>query len=131
MVTINAGLLLTPDLAVTDPYVKGAAEMYGYGVFVTVDLEFLAKAHICTYEDVAAFGRYLCFNKSILQHEDAVKLSQTLDPSDPCPSQPSPPAHGDYGRREIIKQRIRNRKLEELMEDFDRGIEMQSLDQNI
>nr|DAD36616.1 TPA_asm: hypothetical protein HUJ06_007257 [Nelumbo nucifera] len=84
MVTINAGLLTGPELSITNPYLKGAAEMYEDGVFVTVDLKFLVDAHICVYEDISSYGRYLCFNHVINRPEDAVKLDQMLTrPSSP------------------------------------------------
>lgn len=75
MVCINAGLLTGgPDLTITNPYLKGAAEMYEDGVFVTVDLDFLVDAHISVFENIASFGRYLCFNHVIKTNDDAVKL---------------------------------------------------------
>ncbi|XP_060207615.1 cinnamoyl-CoA reductase-like SNL6 [Lycium barbarum] len=108
MVSINAGLLMTPDLTVTNPYMKGAAEMYEDGVFVTVDLDFLVEAHICVYEEISTYGRYLCFNHIINQTEDAVKLANTLSP------QPSSPQSSENDTR-IIQQRISNKKLHKLM----------------
>lgn len=85
MVSINAGLVMGPDLTVTNPYLKGAAEMYEDGVFVTVDLDYLVEAHICVYEDISTYGRYLCFNHIINQNEDAIKLAKMLSslPSSP------------------------------------------------
>ena len=39
MVSINGGFLMAPPhLTIKNPYLKGAAEMYEDGVFVTVDL---------------------------------------------------------------------------------------------
>jgi hypothetical protein len=81
MVSINAGLMMVPDLSITNPYLKGAAEMFEDGVFVTVDLDFLADAHICVYEDISSYGRYLCFNHVINQSEDALKLGKLLTPA--------------------------------------------------
>ena len=81
MVTINAGLLMAHDLSIKSPYLRGAAEMYEDGVFVTVDLDFLVNAHICVYEDVSSYGRYLCFNRIINTHDDAVKLARKLTPT--------------------------------------------------
>ncbi|KAJ9547508.1 hypothetical protein OSB04_020051 [Centaurea solstitialis] len=82
MVSINAGLLLIPDLTITHPYLKGAAEMYEDGVFVTVDLKFLVDSHICVFEEVSAYGRYLCFNHVINCNKDAVTLAHILLPPD-------------------------------------------------
>lgn len=80
MVCINAGLLLSPDLSITSPYLKGAADMYEDGVFVTVDLNFLVDAHICVFEDVSTYGRYLCFNHAINCNENEIKLAKLLYP---------------------------------------------------
>lgn len=82
MVSINGGLLMSPDLTISHPYLKGAAEMYEDGVFVTVDLRFLVDAHICVFEDVSSYGRYLCFNQVINCNNDAIKLAHKLLPSD-------------------------------------------------
>lgn len=81
MVSINAGLVMSHDLSIKNPYLRGAAEMYEDGVFVTVDLEFLVDAHICVYEDVSSYGRYLCFNHIINTQDDAVQLARKLTPA--------------------------------------------------
>lgn len=87
MVTVNAGLLLGGlDLSVTNPYLKGAAEMYEDGLLVTVDLDYLIDAHICVWEDGSSYGRYLCFNHAITQQEDAIKLAQMLAPGTAPPT---------------------------------------------
>ncbi|GKV10677.1 hypothetical protein SLEP1_g22007 [Rubroshorea leprosula] len=83
MVSVNGGLVMDSDLSISNPYLKGAAEMYEDGVFVTVDLNFLVDAHICVFEDVSSFGRYLCFNNVISHPEDAIKLASMLTPSAP------------------------------------------------
>ncbi|KAF5759698.1 putative cinnamoyl-CoA reductase [Helianthus annuus] len=115
MVTINAGLLLSPDLTITHPYLKGAAEMYEDGVFVTVDLKFLVDSHICVFEDVSAYGRYLCFNRVVNCNEDAVKLAQILLPPDVSSLPPSI----TVGESRMVPQRISNKKLNKLMVNFD------------
>ncbi|CAN4099782.1 unnamed protein product [Withania somnifera] len=122
MVTINSGLLMGPELTITNPYLKGAAEMYEGGVFVTVDLDFLVDAHICVYEEIAAYGRYLCFNHIINQTQDALNLAQMLSP---LPSTPHQSLENDT---RIIQQRISNKKLNKLMVDF-KGCQTQ-MDQN-
>ncbi|XP_057510547.1 cinnamoyl-CoA reductase-like SNL6 isoform X1 [Actinidia eriantha] len=114
MVCINAGLLVGPDLSITNPYLKGAAEMYEDGVFVTVDLNFLVDAHICVFEDVSSYGRYLCFNHVIHCNKDAVRLAQMLTPAIPQPQK------YDQDRR-MIQQRISNKKLNKLLVDFESG----------
>ena len=92
MVSINAGLLLAgAQLSPSSPYLKGAPEMYESGVLVTVGLQYLVDAHICVFENSAAFGRYICFNHTITQPEDALKLAQLLDPS----SKPCSPSRSD------------------------------------
>ncbi|XP_031098152.1 cinnamoyl-CoA reductase-like SNL6 [Ipomoea triloba] len=118
MVSVNAGLVVSPDLTITNPYLKGAAEMYEDGVFVTVDLDFLVDAHVCVYEDVSTYGRYLCFNHTINHTAEAAKLAQTLNPS---------PSHLPRCEDEtkIIEQRISNKKLNKVMVDFDRRSHVQ------
>lgn len=113
MVSVNAGLLMGPDLSITNPYMKGAAEMYEDGVLVTVDVDFLVDAHICVFEDVSSYGRYLCFNNIINRSEDAVELARKL-----TPSAPSYPKSQDQDDMMIIQQRISNKKMNKLMVDF-------------
>ncbi|XP_058085408.1 cinnamoyl-CoA reductase-like SNL6 [Magnolia sinica] len=110
MVSINAGLLSGLDLSISNPYLKGAAEMYEDGVFVTVDVKFLADAHICVFEDPSTYGRYLCFNRLINRPEDAVKLAQMF-----TPAMPHPPTCEDFP---IFQQRISDKKLRKLIVDF-------------
>ncbi|GLT73972.1 hypothetical protein SLA2020_457970 [Shorea laevis] len=118
MVSVNGGLVMDSDLSISNPYLKGAAEMYEDGVFVTVDLNFLVDAHICVFEDVSSFGRYLCFNNVISRPEDAIKLASML-----TPSAPSLPQSYEENKR-IIQQRISNKKLNKLMVDFEsQGLE--------
>ncbi|XP_024960672.1 cinnamoyl-CoA reductase-like SNL6 [Cynara cardunculus var. scolymus] len=117
MVSINAGLLLSPDLTITHPYLKGAAEMYEDGVFVTVDLKFLVDSHICVFEQVSAYGRYLCFNHVINCNKDAVKLAHILLPPDVSSLPPSM----TVGESRMVPQRISNKKLNKLMVDFESG----------
>ncbi|KAB1215984.1 Tetraketide alpha-pyrone reductase 1 [Morella rubra] len=115
MVSINAGLMMGPELSISNPYLKGAAEMYEDGVFVTVDLNFLVDAQICVFEAISSYGRYLCFNHVINRHEDALKLAQMLTPS--APTLP----HSYEEDMRIIQQRISNKKLNQLMVDFETG----------
>lgn len=81
MVTVNSGLLIGPDLTIRHPYLKGAAEMYEDGVLVTVDLNFLVDAHVCVFEDISTYGRYLCFNHVINRPDNALKLAKILMPT--------------------------------------------------
>lgn len=80
MVSINGGLVMGPDVTISNPYLKGAAEMYEDGVMASVDLRFYVDAHICVFEDVSSYGRYLCFNHVINCNEDAMKLARMLLP---------------------------------------------------
>ncbi|EXB64916.1 Bifunctional dihydroflavonol 4-reductase/flavanone 4-reductase [Morus notabilis] len=122
MVSINAGLLMGPQLSISNPYLKGAAEMYEDGLFVTVDLNFLVDAHICAFEDVSSYGRYLCFNHVINRPEDALQLARKLTPSSP------PPPQSYEEDKRIFQQRISNKKLNKIMVDFQRG--SQEIEQN-
>ncbi|KAK8639969.1 hypothetical protein V6N13_138335 [Hibiscus sabdariffa] len=114
MVSINAGMLMGPHLSITNPYLKGAAEMYECGTFVTVDLDFLVDAHICVFEDVSSYGRYLCFNHAVTSHEDAIRLARLLTPSAPSPT---PQSYEEAAM--MIQQRLSNKKLNKLMVDFE------------
>ncbi|KAJ0053349.1 hypothetical protein Pint_03456 [Pistacia integerrima] len=114
MVSINGGLLMSPDLSIKNPYLKGAAEMYEDGVFVTVDINFLVDSHICVFEDVSSYGRYLCFNSVVNHPEDAFKLASMLTPSAPS----LPPSSYEQETR-IIQPRISCKKLNKLMMEFE------------
>nr|APG32496.1 putative cinnamoyl-CoA reductase 1 [Freesia hybrid cultivar] len=114
MVSVNAGLVTGPDLSPSTPYLKGTPEMYEDGVLVTVGVKFLVDSLICVYECPTAFGRYLCFDHVICRPEDAVKFSQMLTPSAPCP-----PQSNDL---RVIQQRIQNKKLNKAMLEYASGI---------
>lgn len=113
MVTVNAGLLVGPDLSIRHPYLKGAAEMYQDGVLVTVDLNFLVDAHVYVFEDISTYGRYLCFNHVINRPENAIKLAKTL--------MPSASVHSKSFQEDdkLIQQRISNKKLKNLILEFE------------
>ncbi|XP_010695556.2 cinnamoyl-CoA reductase-like SNL6 [Beta vulgaris subsp. vulgaris] len=113
MVTINAGLLVGSDLSIRHPYLKGAAEMYQDGVLVTVDLNFLLDAHIHVFEDISTYGRYLCFNNVINRPENAIKLAKILMPSASVQAQ----SFQEDGK--MIQQRISNKKLKEVLVEFE------------
>lgn len=115
MVSINGGLLMGQHLTITNPYLKGAAEMYENGVLVTVDLKFLVDAHICVFEDNSAYGRYLCFNRVINCNRDALELARMLSPSS---------AHVATSEDDttVYQQRITNKKLNKLVVDFDTNL---------
>ncbi|KAK0593077.1 hypothetical protein LWI29_030411 [Acer saccharum] len=114
MVSINGGLMMSPDLNITNPYLKGAAEMYEDGLFVTVDLNYFVDAHICVFEDVSSYGRYLCFNQIINCNQHAVKLAHSLLP----PSEKNSTAISMEDTK-VRQQRISNKKLNKLMVNFD------------
>ncbi|CAA2999289.1 cinnamoyl- reductase-like SNL6 [Olea europaea subsp. europaea] len=116
MVSINAGLLMHPNLSIKDPYLLGAAEMFKDGVFVAVDLGFLVDAHICVFEDSSSYGRYLCFNRVLNCSKDVVKLSSMLLPSS------SPLGLEDEG---VHEQKISSQKLSKLMVDFNSELQME------
>lgn len=91
MVAVNAGLILAgPELSPSHPYLKGAPQMYDEGVLVAVKLKFLVDAHISIFESPDAYGRYLCFNRTICRPDDAVELAQMLSPG------PTPPPRYIY-----------------------------------
>lgn len=110
MVAINAGLITGPGLSNAHPCLKGVPDMYQDGVLVTVDVDFLAEAHVAVYECPTAYGRYLCFNNAVCRPEDAVEFAQMISPSAPR-SLPS-------DELKVIPQRIQNKKLNKLMVEF-------------
>ncbi|KAJ8631982.1 hypothetical protein MRB53_025318 [Persea americana] len=118
MVSVNAGLLMGQELSISNPYLKGAAEMYEEGVMVMVDVKMVVDAHIYAFENPSTYGRYLCFNHVINKHEDALKLAQILTPDSPYP----PPS---WEGSRILQQRISNKKLNKLMVDFEREIQLE------
>ncbi|KAI3831764.1 hypothetical protein MKX03_002536 [Papaver bracteatum] len=81
MVSINARLLVGPEISMKASYLKGAAELYEDGMLVTVDQKFLVDSHICVIEDVSSYGRYLCFNHVVKRPDDAVEFAKMLTPS--------------------------------------------------
>ncbi|KAF7809489.1 cinnamoyl-CoA reductase-like SNL6 [Senna tora] len=108
MVSINGGLLMGSDLSIKNPYLRGAVEMYEDGVLVTVDLDYLVDAHICVYEDISSYGRYLCFNHIVNNNDDILTLANKLT----LPS--SLPQRYEQGKS-FLQQKIRNDKLKKLM----------------
>ncbi|XP_021624177.1 cinnamoyl-CoA reductase-like SNL6 isoform X1 [Manihot esculenta] len=124
MVSINGGLIMSPDITIANPYLKGAAEMYEDGVFVTVDLSFIVDAHICVFEDVASYGRYLCFNHVINRNEDAVKLARILLPPSESPHPKRYLWASSFEDTSVHQQRISNKKLNKLMVDFDSEVQI-------
>lgn len=83
---------MVPDhLTISNPYLKGAAEMFEDGVFVTVDLNFLVDAHISVFEDSSSYGRYLCFNHAITSNQEAIHLASMLLPPSQLTHPPPPP----------------------------------------
>ncbi|KAG6529605.1 hypothetical protein ZIOFF_011814 [Zingiber officinale] len=114
MISINAGLVMLPELSVNPPYLKGALEMYRAGVLVTVDVDFLVDAHLAVYESAEAYGRYLCFDNVICRPLDAAKLAQMI-----CPDALHPPAARN--ELKVAEQHIQNKKLNQVLMDFDPG----------
>ncbi|KAI3872340.1 hypothetical protein MKX03_019607 [Papaver bracteatum] len=116
MVSINAGLLVGPEISMKTSYLKGAAEMYEDGVLVTVDLRLLLDAHICVFEDISSYGRYLCFDHVVNRPDDAVvEFAKMLTPLTATTTLSAAPSYEDLG---IFEQRIGNKKLNELMVDY-------------
>ena len=70
---------------ISNPYLKGAAEMFENGVLVTVDLNFLVDSHISVFEHSSSYGRYLCFDNVFTSNQDAIRLANMLLPS-PTPT---------------------------------------------
>ncbi|PSS04557.1 Cinnamoyl-CoA reductase-like [Actinidia chinensis var. chinensis] len=124
MVSVNGGLLMSPSpdklMTIDNPYLKAAAEMYEDGLFVTVDLRFLVDAHICIFEDVSSYGRYVCFNQVVNSNNAVLKLARMLFP--PAVSSPPPQSLED---KRVYQQRISNKKLNKLMVELHSGLPSQ------
>lgn len=123
MVSINGGLLISPCLSMKDPYLKGAAEMYEGGFLVAVDLRFLVDAHICVFEDVLSYGRYLCFNHVINCSQDTDMFAKMLLAVTPAQHPLSAHSIQSMETEEdmVYQQKISNQKLSKLMSGFERG----------
>uniref|UniRef100_A0A1J3IBI5 Tetraketide alpha-pyrone reductase 1 n=1 Tax=Noccaea caerulescens TaxID=107243 RepID=A0A1J3IBI5_NOCCA len=85
LATICPALITGPDFfhrnsTSTLAYLKGAKEMYSNGLLATIDVNRLAKAHVCLWEGLSnktAFGRYVCFD-TILSKDGAEKLAKDI-----------------------------------------------------
>ncbi|ESQ41437.1 hypothetical protein EUTSA_v10013866mg [Eutrema salsugineum] len=85
LATICPALINGPDFfhcnsTSTLAYLKGAKEMYINGLLATMDVNRLAKAHVCLWEGLGnktAFGRYICFD-TILSKDGAEKLAKDI-----------------------------------------------------
>lgn len=85
LVTICPGLITGPEFCHRNPtatiaYLKGAQEMYAYGLLATVDVNRLAEAHVCAFEEMGktAFGRYVCFDRVIQSEDEAEELAREM-----------------------------------------------------
>ncbi|CAN8299854.1 unnamed protein product [Cochlearia groenlandica] len=61
-------------------YLKGAKEMYSNGLLATIDVNRLAKAHVCLWEGLSnktTFGRYICYD-NILSRNGAENLAKDI-----------------------------------------------------
>ncbi|CAM8884528.1 unnamed protein product [Rhodiola kirilowii] len=85
LVTICPGFFMPPlspatHPATSIPYLKGSSAMLHKGLLAVDDIEKLAKAHVCVYEemDYGASGRYLSFEKVIRGSYEAGQLEDKL-----------------------------------------------------
>lgn len=76
LATLCPGLITGPNFCRRNPtatiaYLKGAQEMYSNGILAIVDVDRLAGAQVCVFEemDKNAHGRYLCFDNVIGRDE--------------------------------------------------------------
>ncbi|KAK4417776.1 Cinnamoyl-CoA reductase-like SNL6 [Sesamum alatum] len=83
LATICPGLITGSKFYQRNPtstiaYLKGAQEMYTYGLLATVDIDKLAKAHVRVFEDMkkTASGRYLCFDQVIAREDEVEELAR-------------------------------------------------------
>ncbi|XP_057853819.2 cinnamoyl-CoA reductase-like SNL6 isoform X2 [Cryptomeria japonica] len=118
MVTINAALIVGPGFsthnsASTLAYLK--AQMYEDGVLASVDVRYVADAHICVFEDPSSYGRHICFNQIVNCAQHAVDLAKSLRPLVTLPE--------SWEDSRVYPQRLSNIKLSKLMV----GIECQTM----
>ncbi|KAG8384833.1 hypothetical protein BUALT_Bualt04G0159400 [Buddleja alternifolia] len=80
--TICPGLISGSEFYQKSPtstiaYLKGVQEMYTYGLLATVDIDRLAKAHVCVFEEMKknVYGRYICFDQVIKREDEIQKLA--------------------------------------------------------
>lgn len=61
----------------TIAYLKGAQEMYEKGLLASVDVNRLAEAHVCVFEEMSrtASGRYICYDQVIKNEEEMETLA--------------------------------------------------------
>ncbi|KAL7195791.1 hypothetical protein ACSBR1_035929 [Camellia fascicularis] len=104
MVSINAELVLGPDIAQKNP------QMYENGVLAIVDVNFLADVNIRAFEDLSTCGRYFCFNQIVNTEEEAVKLAESLSPLI------SLPLRYECQGSEVYDERLKNKKLNKLVD---------------
>nr|ANF06872.1 cinnamoyl-CoA reductase [Daucus carota subsp. carota] len=83
LTTICPGLIRGPEFfnrntTSTIAYLKGAQEMYEKGLLASVDVNRLAEAHVCVFEEMSrtASGRYICFDQVIKNEEEVETLAQ-------------------------------------------------------
>ncbi|KAL2523330.1 NAD(P)-binding Rossmann-fold superfamily protein [Forsythia ovata] len=83
LATICPGLITGPDFYRRSPtstiaYLKGVQEMYADGLLATVDINRLAKAHVCVFEGMkkTASGRYICFDQIIESGDEIENLAR-------------------------------------------------------
>uniref|UniRef100_A0A0D6R644 NAD-dependent epimerase/dehydratase domain-containing protein n=1 Tax=Araucaria cunninghamii TaxID=56994 RepID=A0A0D6R644_ARACU len=112
MVTVNAALIVGPGFPHHNPvstlaYLKGAAQMYEDGLLASVDVRYLADAHICVFEDPSSYGRYICFNQIVNSTEHALDLAKSLRPLVTLPE--------SWEDSTVYPQRLSNKKLNNMM----------------
>ncbi|CAI0427663.1 unnamed protein product [Linum tenue] len=110
MVSINPGLVLGPSVSQQNPRSTRAAQMFENGVLAYVNVNFLVSVHIRAMEDTSTCGRYLCFDQIVNTEEEAVKIAQGLSPLI------SLPQSYECGGSEVYEERLRNKKLNKLVE---------------
>ncbi|KAG8367654.1 hypothetical protein BUALT_Bualt16G0095400 [Buddleja alternifolia] len=117
MVSINAGLVIGPDVAQQNPhvtisYLQGAEQMCVNGVLAYVDVNFLAEVQIRAFEDSSTSGRYLCFDHIVNSDVENLKLAQCLSPLISIPI-----SRYDSQEGEIYAERLKSKKLSKLIEN--------------
>ncbi|GFY95595.1 NAD(P)-binding Rossmann-fold superfamily protein [Actinidia rufa] len=117
MVSINAGLVLGPAVAKKNPgmtmsYLQGAINSH-LPLFTSTSSKSFDGLMLMfeLFEDGSTCGRYFCFDQIVNTEQEAVKLAESLSPLISLP--PRYECHG----REVYAERLRNKKLNKLVED--------------
>ncbi|KAJ7531609.1 hypothetical protein O6H91_14G050700 [Diphasiastrum complanatum] len=129
MVTINPamvlGRLLQPTLNTSSEAIltllNGTSKTYPNAALGWVGVKDVVNAHILAYEDVGAFGRYLCVER-VVHYSDIANLLSKMYPEYDVPTKcvdevsPRAPVY-DVSTEKLKKLGLRFQPLEEILKE--------------